>query len=145
MESLGPLSNMQNLMMFGATAQQMERICAAVLSLKRQIDALALNLFFDIEDMRVIEWGKVESSNIEKIGYAPLEGNPSECVLYINFLRRAPLSAEINGDKPALLSGDIYRFRGVPTAMAEELYRAESVGGYFAKFIRPKWQGQKIQ
>jgi hypothetical protein len=61
----------------------------------------------------------VESSNIASIGYEPE-------VLEVTFK-----------------SGDTFRYPGVPEELAGAFMNSDSKGQFFARFIRPMYQGER--
>lgn len=75
----------------------------------------------------MIQHRKVQSSNIESWGY-----DPEERVLEVRF-------------KTATGSGPTFRYLDVPPEAIEGLTKAESVGTYFAKGIKPRYKAQKVE
>jgi len=63
----------------------------------------------------------VKSSNVRSVGY-----DPQSKTLEVEFT-----------------SGTVYRFDGVPAEVHEGLMSAESMGSYFARNIRGKYQSEK--
>lgn len=81
--------------------------------------------------MNLNEMRRVKSSNVRSVGFDP---DPAECsilgTMYIEF---------VSGP------GKVYRCSGVPVELYNDLLEQDtnpggSVGGYFAKQIRPKYK-----
>ena len=75
----------------------------------------------------MIQHRKVQSSNIESWGY-----DPEERVLEVRF-------------KTAAGSGPLFRYLDVQDETIQGLIKAQSVGTFFAKAIKPRHKAQKVE
>lgn len=77
------------------------------------------------EEMKYLEWVRVESSNLEEVAYVDGLG-----ALWVRFHRKL-------GSKT---SYSVYRYDYVPRSVYESLLSAASHGSYFAKHIKHVYQ-----
>lgn len=75
-----------------------------------------------------MELKPVESSNIAAIGYELTDPEMGDGELYVQFK-----------------TGHTFRFFQVPRERYKAFMDAESKGGYFARFIRKKYHGEKLE
>lgn len=73
-----------------------------------------------------MEMKEVQSSNIAAIGHGAVDADENTAKLTVRFS-----------------SGATYDYEKVPLEKIETLFNADSVGAYFAAYIRPNYKGVK--
>lgn len=76
----------------------------------------------------------VESSNIARVAYVPVDEGPAEDATV-----RGTVYVEFTGERRC------YRYEPVPQALHEDMIGAESVGSFFAHNIRERFQCERVE